>query len=143
MAGDCGWNTGWTVRGRVIDLTVGGGTGRLVEAIHMRFSSGRLTTGLLAFAGLALIAQGLLGATGDETDCPAAFRPYSSSTPLLDLMINPATKAVVDHDLPGFLGKLPPILTGTKPPTLADVLTIKVMVSEFMPIPAAHDGETG
>jgi hypothetical protein len=37
--------------------------------------------------------------------------------------------------LPGFLSKIPPILVGVTPPTLADVLTIKMMASEFMPIP--------
>jgi type 1 glutamine amidotransferase len=70
-----------------------------------------------------------------STNCPAAFRAYSAGTPLLDLLINPATKAVVDQDLPGFLSKMPPILVGATPPTLADILTIKVMASEFMPIP--------
>lgn len=71
-----------------------------------------------------------------EVDCPAAFRSYSSGgTPLLDLLLNPAAKAVVDQDLPGFLSKLPPILTKSTPPTLADVLTIRTMASEFFPIP--------
>jgi type 1 glutamine amidotransferase len=71
-----------------------------------------------------------------QVDCPAAFRSYSSGgTPLLDLLINPAAKAVVDRDLPGFLTKLPPILAKPAPPTLADILTIRIMSSEFFPIP--------
>ena len=71
-----------------------------------------------------------------QVDCPAAFRSYSSGgTPLLDLMMNPAAKAVVERDLPGFLAKLPPILTKPAPPTLADILTIRIMSSEFSPIP--------
>jgi len=74
-------------------------------------------------------------AADTSTNCPAAFRAYSAGTPLLDLLINPATKAVVDQDLPGFLSKMPPFLVGATPPTLADVLTIRVMASEFMPIP--------
>jgi type 1 glutamine amidotransferase len=52
-------------------------------------------------------------------------------------MLNPAAKAAVDRDLPGFLDKLPKMLTGTKPPTLADILTIRNMAAEFMPIPEA------
>ncbi len=75
-------------------------------------------------------------AEAQQVDCPAAFRTYSSGgTPLLDLLIDPAAKAVVDRDLPGFLSKLPPILTKAAPPTLADILTIRVMSSEFFPIP--------
>jgi len=71
-----------------------------------------------------------------EVDCPAAFRAYSSGTPLLDLLLNPETKAVVERDLPGFLAKLPPILAKPTPPTLADILTIRIMSSEFSPMPA-------
>lgn len=79
-------------------------------------------------------AQG--NAESPEVDCPAAFRAYSSGgRPLLDLMMNPAAKAVVDRDLPGFLAKLPPILTKPVPPTLADILTIRIMSTEFAPIP--------
>jgi uncharacterized protein len=75
-------------------------------------------------------------AESPEVDCPAAFRSYSSGgTPLLDLLLNPEAKAVVDRDLPGFLAKLPPMLTKPAPPTLADILTIRIMSSEFAPIP--------
>jgi uncharacterized protein len=75
-------------------------------------------------------------AESQQVDCPAAFRSYSSGgTPLLDLLMNPAAKAVVDRDLPGFLAKLPPMLTKPAPPTLADILTIRIMSSEFSPIP--------
>jgi type 1 glutamine amidotransferase len=96
----------------------------------------RLTAfNLLALAALCSVAH---AAVDQETNCPAAFRPYSTAgTPLLDLLLNPATKEVVERDLPGFLAGLPKILTGTTPPTLADILTIRAMSEEFMPIPAA------
>jgi type 1 glutamine amidotransferase len=94
----------------------------------------------IQFASLLTLAMlpGLTVQAADspETDCPAAFRPYSTAgTPLLDLILNPAAKAAVDQDLPGFLSKLPPMLTGATPPTLADILTIRNMAAEFMPIP--------
>ena len=93
------------------------------------------TLNLLALATLCSIAY---AAVDQETNCPAAFRPYSTAgTPLLDLLLNPDTKAIVDRDLPGFLTGLPKMLTGTTPPTLADILTIRAMAEEFMPIPAA------
>jgi hypothetical protein len=98
----------------------------------------RLILPLLAF-GLSVqvpYCSAQANAESSQVDCPAAFRSYSSGgTPLLDLLINPATKAVIDRDLPGFLAKLPPMLTKSTPPTLADILTIRVMSSEFSPIP--------
>jgi hypothetical protein len=90
---------------------------------------------------LALLVQvplcwAQVAADATAVDCPAAFRTYSSGgTPLLDLMLNPVAKAVIDRDLPGFFAKLPPILTKPAAPTLADILTIRVMSSEFSPIP--------
>jgi type 1 glutamine amidotransferase len=94
---------------------------------------------LLAVAVLATVPFCLTasGAESQETNCPGAFRPYSSGTPLLDLLINPATKAIVERDLPGFLERMPKMLTGGTPPTLADVLTIRLMSSEFNPMPEA------
>lgn len=98
----------------------------------------RLTFPLLAIALWVQMPHCFAQANTEsqQIDCPAAFRSYSSGgTPLLDLMMNPAAKAVVDRDLPGFLAKLPPILTKPAPPTLADILTIRIMSSEFSPIP--------
>jgi len=93
------------------------------------------TFNLLALVTLCSVAS---AAVDQETNCPAAFRPYSTAgTPLLDLLLNPDTKAVVERDLPGFLAGLPKMLTGATPPTLADILTIRTMAEEFMPIPAA------
>ena len=101
----------------------------MMNTVNFRLSN-FLAVGLLAPCAFAA------GAQSDETDCPAAFRPYSTAgTPLQDLMLNPAAKEVVDRDLPGFLSGLPPILTGSKPPTLADVLTIRIMSAEFTAVP--------
>ena len=102
--------------------------------------SQRLILFLLALALFAPVRLGFAASKVEdqEVDCPAAFRAYSTGgTPLLDLLMNPAAKAVVDRDLPGFLAQLPPMLTKPAPPTLADILTIRTMASEFFPIPAS------
>jgi len=99
-----------------------------------------LMLSVLSVALSASMSQGLAAENpkDQEVDCPVAFQPYSSGkTTLLDLMLNPAAKAVVDRDLPNFFGKLPPVLTKPAPPTLADILTIRVMASEFGAIPAS------
>jgi uncharacterized protein len=73
-----------------------------------------------------------------EVDCPVAFQPYSTAkTTLLDFLLNSAAKAVVDRDLPDLFAKLPPFLLKPAPPTLADILTIRTIPSQFAPIPAA------
>lgn len=44
----------------------------------------------------ALILSAAAGASQAEgTDCPLASSPYSTSTPIVDLMLNPATKAIL------------------------------------------------
>ncbi len=96
---------------------------------------------MLAPFALVLLAQVPVcfaqnSAASPDVDCPAAFRTYSSAgTPLLDLMLNPAAKAVVERDLPGFFSKFPPILIKPDPPTLADILTIRNISEDFAPIP--------
>jgi hypothetical protein len=103
--------------------------------ILYRRSALRLAMLALSVSVLRCVAR--TNAEAQQVDCPDAFRTYSSGgTPLLDLLIDPTAKAVVDRDLPGFLEKLPPMLTKPAPPTLADILTIRVMSSEFFPIPA-------
>ena len=95
---------------------------------------------VLTCATLASVSPGFAAesAKDQEVDCPVAFQPYSSAkTTLLDFLLNPAAKAVVDRDLPGFFAKLPPIVTKPAPPTLADILTIRTIPSEFAPIPAS------
>jgi type 1 glutamine amidotransferase len=91
----------------------------------------------LPWFALAPLGHAAENREAQEVDCPAAFRAYSSGgTPLLDLLLNPQTKTLVERDLPGFLTKLPAILTKPTPPTLADILTIRNLSSEFFPIPA-------
>jgi hypothetical protein len=105
----------------------------------MRYDALSKTRVFLVIA-FALMAGGprcfaAAGVDDPQVDCPAAFRPYSTGTPLLDLLLNPQAKAVVERDLPGFLSKLPPMLMKATPPTLADILTIRIMSTEFSAIP--------
>jgi type 1 glutamine amidotransferase len=110
----------------------------MTQNMYFEIQNRKLILAVLTLAWLAPVSACLAAddAKSQEADCPAAFRAYSSGTPLLDLLLNPETKAVVEHDLPGFLAKLPPILAKPTPPTLADILTIRIMSSEFFPMPA-------
>ena len=106
--------------------------------MHNRISKRRMTGKILAIfpiAYLMMLCTAARGAVPAETDCPAAFRTYSTAgTPILDLLLNPETKAIVDRDAPGFLAGLPKMLTGGTPPTLADILTIRQLSAEGAPL---------
>jgi ABC-type arginine/histidine transport system permease subunit len=79
-----------------------GGLHMGVSALDRKQILLRLALGLLIHVPCLVQAV----AESPEVDCPAAFRIYSSrGTPLLDLLLNPAAKAVVDRDLPGFLSR--------------------------------------
>jgi type 1 glutamine amidotransferase len=49
--------------------------------------------------------------------------PFSAQSPLIDVLLSPAAKAVIDKHAPGRLDKMPPNFAGTKPPSFAAILT--------------------
>ncbi|MFM5932055.1 MAG: ThuA domain-containing protein [Novosphingobium sp.] len=57
------------------------------------------------------------------TDCPNRDVPFSAQSPLIDVLLSPAAKAVIDKHAPGRLDKMPPNFAGTKPPSFAAILT--------------------
>lgn len=76
----------------------------------------------LLMASLALVATPAL-AKGPVTDCPNRDVPFSAQSPLIDVLLSPAAKAVIDKHAPGRLDKMPPNFAGTKPPSFAAILT--------------------
>ena len=61
-------------------------------------------------------------------DCPLAFAPNSTSLDLLDLLSDPATKAVLDADAPELLANpAAAALLKPTPPSAADILTPTVL----------------
>ena len=64
-------------------------------------------------------------ATRPVTDCPLRDMPFSSASPLIDILLSPAAKAIVDREMPGRLDKAPPQFSGTKAPTFAAILTLR------------------
>ena len=78
---------------------------------------------LIALAALAASPA----AAGSGMDCPLARQPYSSRTLLTDLLLNPATKAILDREVPDLVsglsrghggGPLPPGFTTIISPEL-------------------------
>ncbi|PLK26449.1 ThuA domain-containing protein [Novosphingobium sp. TH158] len=71
-------------------------------------------------AGVAFAAPAFAGTV---TDCPNRDAPFSAASPLIDVLLSPAAKAVIDKHAPGRLDKMPPNFAGTRPPTFAAILT--------------------
>lgn len=80
----------------------------------------------LALAGAALF--GLVAAPAiarPVTDCPMRDAPFSVDSPLVDLLLSPAARAVVEEVVGPRLAKGPPQFVGTNPPTFAAILTLR------------------
>ncbi len=59
------------------------------------------------------------------TDCPLRDMPFSAATPLIDILLSPAARGVLDKAVPGRFDKLPPQFAGTTPPTFAAILALR------------------
>ncbi len=73
--------------------------------------------GWLAAASPAMAAGPLL-------DCPMRDAPFSLKSPLLDIMLSSAAKAVVERHRPGLFANMPAFFASTKAPTFAAILTL-------------------
>ena len=98
----------------------------------------RACAGLAACMALAALAPGVAEAAG-KADCPAARAAYSSRTTVLDLLLDPRTRAVLDRQ--GALKGLPPSFLQTTPPTFAAIITPRqLMTQSDFPLPGLPQG---
>ena len=63
-------------------------------------------------------------ATRPVTDCPLRNEPFSVASPLIDIFLSPAAKAIVDQEIPGRFSKLPLDVTQTRAPSFGSILTL-------------------
>lgn len=84
-----------------------------------------ITTALRSVAAAAAIALATLAhplmAKPNIADCPAAWTPYSANTLLIDLLLDPRTKAMIEAN--ESLKGLPAMLTDPSPPTFSAIVT--------------------
>lgn len=59
------------------------------------------------------------------TDCPLRDAPFSIDSPMIDVMLSPAAKAVLDKATGGRLQRMPARFVGTTPPSFAAILSLK------------------
>ncbi len=60
-------------------------------------------------------------------DCPSRDLPFSSASPLIDILMNDQAKAALEKVRPGMFNGMPPIFSSTTPPSFAAILTLKEM----------------
>lgn len=93
-----------------------------------RIIQAKLWSFLIVASGLFSRAYAQPRAASSTPDCPASFRPYSvDRTVFLDLLLDPRATAVIEKGAPGVLSKLPEFLKKTTPPTIADILTLRMV----------------
>lgn len=77
-------------------------------------------------ATIVALASIITPAAADTvTDCPNRDSPFSSDAPLIDLLLSPTARALVDHESGGRLEKAPMQMFGTEPPSFAAIITLK------------------
>lgn len=63
-------------------------------------------------------------------DCPARDQPYSIDTPLVDLLIKPEAKAVLERGAPAILNAFSPDFIKPEPPTFAAIVTPRSIAAD-------------
>lgn len=81
---------------------------------------------LIALAALgAMLAAPAFAAPKPVVDCPMADAPFSVDSPLIDILLNPAAKAVIESASGRDFSKGSARFVGTTPPTFSAILTLR------------------
>lgn len=87
-----------------------------------------MKTLLAAIAGLLL---GLLPAAPIQakpvTDCPLRDAPFSTRSPIVDILLSPAARGALEAGMPDVFTALPPRFFSTQAPTFASILTLDAL----------------
>lgn len=79
----------------------------------------------LALAAAATCALAGTAQARPVTDCPMRNAPFSVESPLIDILLSPAARSLVEAETKSDFSKGPARFTGTTPPTFAAILTLK------------------
>lgn len=82
-----------------------------------------LTMRVLWFTSLLLVLAG--PAPAAELDCPLRDARFSVDSPLVDLLLSDAAKAIIDRHTGSGVARIPPFISGTQAPTFAAILTLR------------------
>ena len=77
---------------------------------------------------IAILGAALLATSANAkplVDCPMRDAPFSTASPLIDILLSPTASAAVDRIMPNMLKAFPPNFASTKPPSFAAILTLR------------------
>lgn len=88
---------------------------------------------LVAMAGAILIAGFAAPASAARPiDCPPRDQAYSLDSPVIDILLKPEAKALVERDAPTALTRFPASFLDTTPPTYAAILSLRALIGKRM-----------
>lgn len=85
-----------------------------------------LSRAIVAALVAALLAHAP-AARAATADCPLRDAPFSVDAPLLDVLLSPAARAIVEREAPPLLIPLPPHLQKLDAPAFAAILTLRML----------------
>jgi type 1 glutamine amidotransferase len=85
-------------------------------------------------AALLALAWATAAVAQSSIDCPLENVSYSIDSPLIDVLLKPEAKAVVDQAEPTLFDKLPRMFIGTTAPSFSAIITTRIAAS-FKGIP--------
>jgi len=88
----------------------------------------RVGNGIALLLGAVALSLGA-GPTAAQAavHCPLRDQSYSTRSPLIDILLKPEAKAVLERDAPGLLKRVPKMFTTTTVPTFASIMTIRTL----------------
>jgi len=78
-----------------------------------------------ALSALVLLVSAMPAQAKARLDCPLRDAAFSIDSPLVDILLSPVAKKLVDDASGGRLGKIPAQFAGTQPPTFAAILSLR------------------
>lgn len=77
------------------------------------------------------LASPVHAASSKLLDCPMRDVPFSVESPVIDIMLSDAAKAVIEETAPGAMQQLPSFLFGTQAPTFSAILKLRNAIGMF------------
>ncbi len=93
-------------------------------------SAKRVVMKRLALVALAMLSCAAVSVAQARPviDCPLRDAPFSSRSPMIDLLLDPAARAVVERNQPGLLSHVPAMMVSTAAPSFAAIVTLREML---------------
>ena len=80
---------------------------------------------IVSVLAAGLLTCGVPAAAAPLIDCPLRDEPFSIDLPLIDVMLSPAARELLDAVSNGGMNRLPPRFAGTTPPSFAAILSVR------------------